>query len=81
MEEGKNISAETIQEVVQKIMDSVKINTKSQDALLKLNQKYITARGKIYLLKELELIRAETCLKLLDSLNSQYVTLALEIRT
>lgn len=46
MEEGKNISAETIQEVVQKIMDSVKINTKSQDALLKLNQKYITARGK-----------------------------------
>lgn len=62
-------------------MDSVKINTKSQDALLKLNQKYITARGKIYLLKELELIGAETCLKLLDSLNSQYVTLALEIRT
>lgn len=81
MEEGKNISAETIQEVVQKIMDSVKINTKSQDALLKLNQKYITARGKIYLLKELELIGAETYLKLLDSLNSQYVTLALEIRT
>lgn len=81
MEEGKNISAETIQEVVQKIMDSVKINTKSQDALLKLNQKYITARGKIYLLKELELIEAETCLKLIDSLNSQYVTLALEIRT
>lgn len=80
MEEGKNISAETIQEVIQKIMDSVKINTKSQDALLKLNQKYITARGKIYLLKELELIGAETCLKLLDSLNSQYVTLALEIR-
>ena len=29
MEEGKNISAETIQEVIQKIMDSVKINTKS----------------------------------------------------
>lgn len=81
MEEGKNISAETIQEVVQKIMDSVKINAKSQDALLKLNQKYITARGKIYLLKELELIGAETRLKLLDSLNSQYVTLALEIRT
>lgn len=81
MEEGKNISAETIQEVVQKIMDSVKINTKSQDALLKLNQKYITARGKIYLLKELELIGAEACLKLIDSLNSQYVTLALEIRT
>ena len=77
----KNISAETVQETVQKIMDSVKINTKSQDALLKLNQKYITARAKIYLLKELELIGAETCLKLLDSLNSQYVTLALEIRT
>nr|DAL01686.1 MAG TPA: hypothetical protein [Caudoviricetes sp.] len=54
MEEGKNISAETIQEVVQKIMDSVKINTKSQDALLKLNQKYITARGKIYLLSAIE---------------------------
>ena len=81
MEEGKNISAETVQETVQKIMDSVKINTKSQDALLKLNQKYITARAKIYLLKELELIGAERCLKLLDSLNSQYVTLALEIRT
>lgn len=81
MEEGKNISAETVQETVQKIMDSVKINTKSQDALLKLNQKYITARAKIYLLKELELIGVETCLKLLDSLNSQYVTLALEIRT
>lgn len=81
MEEGKNISAETVQETVQKIMDSVKINTKSQDALLKLNQKYITARAKIYLLKELELIGAETRLKLLDSLNSQYVTLALEIRT
>ena len=46
-----------------------------------MNQKYITARGKIYLLKELELIGAETCLKLIDSLNSQYVTLALEIRT
>ena len=30
MEEGKNISAETVQETVQKIMDSVKINTKSQ---------------------------------------------------
>ena len=69
MEEGKNISAETIQEVIQKIMDSVKINTKSQDVLLKLNQKYMTARGKIYLLKELELIGAETCLKLIDSLN------------
>lgn len=31
MEEGKNISAETVQETVQKIMDSVKINTKSQN--------------------------------------------------
>ena len=46
MEEGKNISAETVQEVTQKIMDSVKINTKGQLCTPEIESEVHNCKGK-----------------------------------